>query len=188
MRVGILALQGAFAEHRRMAESLGASCFEIRSKADLLAGGGPDGIILPGGESTVQGRLMAELGITPVLREMLRDGLPALGTCAGLILLAEKIENEPGPYLGVLPVTVRRNAFGRQADSFNATGDCGAIKNFRMVFIRAPVITAAGPGTEIIARAGGAIAGARRGAVTGIAFHPELGGDPRIHAEFLKMC
>lgn len=119
MTIGVLAVQGAFIEHEHMLEKLGIPCIEIRKKADLS---GIDGIILPGGESTVQGQLLEKLDMKEPLRNMIKSGLPVLATCAGLILLAEHIGEKETPHLGTMPVTVRRNAYGRQLSQFYGHG------------------------------------------------------------------
>ena len=137
--IGVLALQGAFIEHEKTLRSLGAEVREIRQPRDLV---GLQGIVLPGGESTAQGKLLRETGLAEPLRKMILDGLPVLATCAGLILLAEK------EHLGVLPVTVRRNAYGRQLGSFNTEEEFAGIGYVPMTFIRAPYIEEAGPGAE----------------------------------------
>ena len=118
MRIAVSAVQGAFIEHEQMLSSLGVECFELRQRADLLRSF--DGLVLPGGESTVQGKLLRELDMFDELHQQIRSGLPVLGTCAGLILLAEQLSNDPNVYFGTLPVTVRRNAYGRQLGSFYA--------------------------------------------------------------------
>ena len=117
MRIGVLALQGAFIEHERMLRELGADCFEIRQLRDIS--GQIDGIVIPGGESTVQGKLLRELGIMEPLRKMIRNGLPVFGTCAGLILLAKSIDGGEPPHLAVMDITAKRNAYGRQLGSFS---------------------------------------------------------------------
>ena len=131
-KVGILALQGAFIEHKKILESLGAECVEIRQKKDLkdLAG-----IVLPGGESTVQGQLLHELDLFTPVQEKILSGLPVLATCAGLILLAQSIEGSSEKHLGTLPVTVRRNAYGRQLGSFAGAYPMKGYGQFPMVFI-----------------------------------------------------
>ena len=140
MKIGILALQGAFREHEEMLYKINPEikCIEIRQKNDLEK---IDGIILPGGESTVQGKLLKHLDMLKILQEKIKDGLPVMATCAGLILLAEKIDNDSNTYLATLPVTVRRNAYGRQLASFKTTAEFGNIGNIPMTFIRAPYIT-----------------------------------------------
>ena len=127
MRIGITAVQGAFAEHERVLEKLNIDYVELRKAEDLNT---PiDGLILPGGESTVQGKLLKELDMFGALQKQIRDGLPVLATCAGLILLAEKLSNDDHTYFGTLPVTVRRNAYGRQLGSFHTYGDFGSEKD-----------------------------------------------------------
>lgn len=186
-RIGVLAVQGAFAEHEGMLSSLGAECVEIRRPSDLA--GGISGLVLPGGESTAQGRLLRELGLLEPLRELVSGGLPVLATCAGLILLADEIEGGEAVHLGTLPVAVRRNAYGRQLGSFVARGEFSGLGAFDMAFIRAPVVVRTkNPGVEILAEVGGRIAAVRHGNQVALAFHPELGSDPRIHALFLGMA
>lgn len=138
MPIGVLALQGAFIEHEKMLRRLGADVREVRQLADL---DGLDGIVLPGGESTVQGRLLRKLNMLHPLREQIQCGLPVLATCAGLILLAQHLESGEPTHLATLPVTVRRNAYGRQLASFATTADVGSLADFPLVFIRAPYIT-----------------------------------------------
>lgn len=183
MKIGVLALQGAFIEHEKIIKKLGADCIEIRQKSDLE---GIDGIILPGGESTVQGKLLRKLGMMDILREKIKNGLPVLATCAGLILLAENIDNDDNRYLGTLPVSVRRNAYGRQLGSFETVQKVGEFEDFPMVFIRAPYISEAGDGVEVLAEVDGKIVGVRYGKQIGLAFHPEISEDVRIHREFLE--
>lgn len=184
MKIGILALQGAFAEHRRAMERLGAEVCEIRRLRDFR---GIDGLILPGGESTVQGKFLREEGLLQPVKEAVEGGMPVFGTCAGLILLAQKIANDPNVYLGTMSVTVCRNAYGRQRGSFRVTSDMGAIKDFPMVFIRAPYIQSAGRGVEVLAQVDGRIVAAREKNMLGMAFHPELTDDLRIHEYFAEM-
>lgn len=182
-RIGILAVQGAFIEHEKMLTSLGCDCVELREAQDIKD---LDGLVLPGGESTVQGRLLHELGMFDPLQALIRQGLPTLATCAGLILLAEHLSNDDNVYFGTLPVTVRRNAYGRQLGSFRTQAAYDGLGEVDMTFIRAPYIEKAGPRVEIMAQVEGKIVAARWGNQTGLAFHPELGADSRIHQQFLQ--
>lgn len=190
MRIGILSVQGAFLEHEAMLKSLGAQCLQIRQKKDL-ADGPPDGLVLPGGESTVMHKLLLELELYEPLKEMLENGLPVLATCAGLILLARKKEDGGPVCFGTLPVTVRRNAYGRQLGSFRTEGDFKGIGPVPMTFIRAPLILRASPETEILAAIqrpeGEQIAAVRFGSQLAMSFHPELTDNPAVHAFFLDM-
>jgi len=188
MKIGVLALQGAFREHQDMIRLSGAECIEIRQLSDLT-GNSLDGIVLPGGESTVQGKLLRELGMLEPLRNMIKAGTPVLATCAGLILLAEKIEGDPVSHLGTLPVTVKRNAFGRQTGSFEYTGNVGKLRNFLMTFIRAPIVTELhSRDVEILAESRDQIVAVKYGNQIGLAFHPEINDDPSIHRKFLELC
>lgn len=185
IRIGVLALQGAFIEHEHMLTDLGAVCKEIRQPSDLT---GLDGIVLPGGESTVQGQLLHKSGLFMPLRKLIADGLPTLGTCAGLILMAEKIENNSPTHLGTLPVTVRRNAYGRQLASFVTEQPVAGIGNYPMIFIRAPYIEHADKHVEILAKVDGNIVAVKYGNQIGLSFHPELSENPKIHEWFLTVC
>ncbi len=183
MQVGVLAVQGAFAEHKQMMESLGCTCREIRKKEDLSD---ISGIILPGGESTVQGKLIEALGIEDILREKIKEGLPTLATCAGLILIAENIVNDENVYLGTMPVSVKRNAYGRQLGSFERRADVRGFGEYPMIFIRAPFIESADDdNVEILADVDGHTVAAAYKNQIGLAFHPELSSDCRIHRAFL---
>lgn len=184
MRIGVLALQGAFIEHERMLRELGADCFEIRQLRDIS--GQIDGIVIPGGESTVQGKLLRELGIMEPLRKMILNGLPVFGTCAGLILLAKSIDGGEPPHLAVMDITAKRNAYGRQLGSFSTEGEFQGIGRIPMTFIRAPYISSA-DGAEILAAVDGKAVAARQGNMIVTAFHPELTSDARVHGYFLDM-
>ena len=184
MRIGVLALQGAFIEHERMLRELGADCFEIRQLRDIS--GQINGIVIPGGESTVQGKLLRELGIMEPLRKMIRNGLPVFGTCAGLILLAKSIDGGEPPHLAVMDITAKRNAYGRQLGSFSTEGEFQGIGRIPMTFIRAPYISSA-DGAEILAAVDGKSVAARQGNMIVTAFHPELTSDARVHGYFLDM-
>lgn len=184
MTIGVLALQGAFAEHEKMLHELGASCVELRQKQDLEKDF--DGLILPGGESTVQGKLLKELDMLDELKKRIQNGLPVLATCAGLILLAEKIDGEEYSYFGTLPVTVKRNAYGRQLGSFYTEDKFGELESVPMPFIRAPYIAEVQDGVKILAQVNGNIVGAEYKNQIGISFHPEVRKDTRIHEYFLR--
>ncbi len=192
MKVGVLAVQGAFALHARRIEGLGAVAVEVRTAAALAE---VDALVLPGGESTAISMLLERSGLVAPLRERLAAGMPALGTCAGMILLAgEVVDGRPDQIsLGAIDVAVRRNAFGRQVDSFEADlpvrglgggDDDPAV--VRAVFIRAPVVERVGPGVEVLAEVDGRAVACRQGAVMVTAFHPELTADDRLHRAFLR--
>lgn len=195
MTTAVLALQGAFAEHGAMLDALGEPWFELRCGNDLKRSF--DRLVLPGGESTTQGRLLRDEGMLEPLKARIEDGMPVLATCAGLILLAEQIvEGEAsGPngaraprfaqHLATLDVTVERNAYGRQLASFHAHAEFAGLGEVPMSFIRAPRIVEVGDGVEPLARVDGAIVAVREGAQIACAFHPELDGDMRIHELFL---
>ena len=187
MKVGVLALQGAFREHREVLDALDIECVEVRVPEHL---GGVDALILPGGESTTMTRLLDTSGLREPLTGLLRDGLPALGTCAGLILAAVEVLDGRADQvpLGVLDVTVRRNAYGRQRDSFEADLDVVGITgpSFPGVFIRAPVVERVGAEVDVLAEYAGEPVLVRGGAVWGSTFHPELSGDLRVHQRFLQ--
>lgn len=186
MKIAVLALQGAFAEHEKMLSSLGAECFEIRQEQDLHQEF--DGLVLPGGESTVMGKLLRELKLLEPLREKIRAGLPVFGTCAGLILLAEKLSNDGNVYLGTLPVTVRRNAYGRQLGSFFIQGEVQGVGKVPMTFIRAPYIESVESGVEILAKTEEKIVAVRYQNQVGISFHPEVTESTQMHKYFLDIC
>lgn len=185
MQIAVLALQGAFIEHERMLARLGVPSFEIRQKSDLSR---PfDGLILPGGESTVQGKLLRELGLFEPLRERIAGGLPTFGTCAGLLLLAKQIENDGRTHFATMDIVAVRNAYGRQLGSFFTVAACKGIGNIPMTFIRAPYIASVGGNAEVLAEVDGNIVAARQGKQLVTAFHPELNDDPSIHRAFLGM-
>lgn len=186
-RIGVLALQGAFREHIRMLGSLGVDTREVRATGELE---GLDGLVIPGGESTTMGLLMDKGGLLHPLREFVQRR-PVFGTCAGLIMLARETVDGEQPLLKAMDITVRRNAFGRQTRSFEgpvdlflSPGDAGI---FHGIFIRAPWVEDVGPGVEVIARCDGHIVGVRQDHMIGVAFHPELGSDTRLHAYFLRV-
>lgn len=185
MTIAVLAVQGAFIEHEKKLEKLGATCIELRKAEDLKQH--YDGLVLPGGESTVQGKLLKELGMYDTLKSQIESGMPVLATCAGMILLAEKIEGGEAGHLQTMPVTVKRNAYGRQLGSFHTDADFGGLGQVPMTFIRAPYIAEAGEDVKILAEVDGKIVAARQGRQLVTAFHPELDGDTRIHEYFLNM-
>lgn len=187
MRIGVLAVQGAFIEHEQVLEGLGAEVVELRKRESL--GVEIDGLVLPGGESTVQGKLMRELNMLEPLKKKIENGLPVLATCAGLILLAEQITNDEHSYFGTLPVLVRRNAYGRQLGSFYTEKDFGTLGRVPMTFIRAPYIEQVKEGVEVLAEVDGNIVAVRYGNQLGMSFHPELNEDSSIHEYFIReMC
>ena len=184
MNIGILAVQGAFIEHAHMIEQLGHTAIEIRQKSDL---DGLEGLILPGGESTVQGQLLNKLDMMTDIRNMINEGLPTLATCAGLILLASHIADDTTVHIGTLPVTVRRNAYGRQLSSFVTNSDIKDIGSYPMTFIRAPYIESVDDNVEVLSTVDNHIIAARYKNQIGLSFHPELTDDTRIHEYFLSM-
>lgn len=184
MRVAVLAVQGAFIEHERMLTGLGATVFEIRKKTDLEQDF--DALVLPGGESTVMGKLLRELDLLEPLRKKIKSGMPVLATCAGLILLAEHISNDENVYFGTMPVTVKRNAYGRQLGSFEVEMEVKHVGKVPLRFIRAPFIEAAGEGVEILAKVDENIVAAQFRNQIALAFHPELTQSTDIHKYFLE--
>jgi 5'-phosphate synthase pdxT subunit len=184
LRIGVLAVQGAFAEHRKSLEKLGVETFEIRQLRDLEQDF--DGLVLPGGESTVQGKLLHDLGLFVPLRERIESGLPTFGTCAGLILLAEKLSNDGHTYFATTPVTIERNAYGRQLGSFYTEEYFEGIGKIPMTFIRAPLIQRASKDVQVLATVQNQIVAVRYKNQLAISFHPELNNDLRIHRYFIE--
>lgn len=185
-RVGVLALQGAFDAHVQRFRALGADAFEVRTVDDLAR---VDAVALPGGESTTMSRLLVSSGVFDALGGLIRAGLPVFGTCAGMILLAtDVLDGRPDQVgFGAIDITVRRNAYGRQVDSFEADLSVAGLDSpFHAVFIRAPVVERAGPGVVPLATHEGRIVLAQQGAITVASFHPELTEDVRLHARFLE--
>lgn len=188
LTIGVLALQGDFAEHAAMLRGLGASPREVRLARDL---DGLDGLIIPGGESTAITRLMRLYDLLEPLRERVGGGLPTWGTCAGAIILAREAIGLDQANIGAMDIRVRRNAFGRQVDSFEADLPVEplGLAPYHAIFIRAPVIEQAGPGVTVLARlTDGTAVAAREGTMLATSFHPELTADPRFHAYFLQMA
>jgi 5'-phosphate synthase pdxT subunit len=202
-RVGVFALQGDVREHLRVLESLGASATGVRRVRELDE---CEGLVIPGGESTTMVKLARTFDLFEPIRQRIKEGMPVLGTCAGMIMLAERVEDglPEQETLGGLDITVRRNAFGRQVDSFEGEVDfAGLDQPVHAVFIRAPWVESAGPGVEVLARlddsaavgaareapqaAAGRIVAVREGPLMATSFHPEVAGDGRIHRLFLDL-
>ena len=187
MKIGVLALQGDFALHRQALERIGVTSLEVRKPEALTA---VDGLIIPGGESTTLLKLMDAWGFVPALRRFHAEGGPMFGTCAGLIVLAKEVLNPQQFSLGLIDMTVERNAYGRQKESFEADGEIaldGEKRAIRMVFIRAPRILRVGETVEPLVIYRGECAMARQGNVLVSAFHPELSDDPTVHGVFTRM-
>ena len=186
--IGVLALQGAVREHVGMLEDVGARGIALKYPSELHL---CSALIIPGGESTAIGRLMGEYGFLDEVRELARQGMPIYGTCAGLIMLAGRLVEGDQPLLGLMDITVRRNAYGRQVDSFEADIHLRGIEDpsrpFRAVFIRAPWIEEVGPKVEVLGEHGGRAVIARQDVMLVSAFHPELTNDGRVHRYFLGM-
>ena len=191
MKIAVLALQGAFLEHEMKLRRLGVDCFEVRQKQDWLQE--KDALIIPGGESTTQGKLLDELGLLLPIREEIENGLPVFGTCAGLILLSRDVEGNSEtapapPRLGTMQITTARNAYGRQLGSFRVESTFAGIEGqIPMTFIRAPYIKDATEAVEVLAKVDDRIVAARQGNQLVTAFHPELDADTHVHEYFLNM-
>ena len=191
MKIGVLALQGAFAEHRKMLKKLGIESFEIRKKSDLsnaVNDNDIDGLIVPGGESTVIGKLLYDLDLFDDIKKIILEGLPVFGTCAGLILLARKIENDSRTYLGAMDIKVRRNAYGRQLGSFFTESEFKGLGVIPMTFIRAPYISSVGKKVEILSEVDGNVVAAKENNILVTSYHPELNDDLKVHEFFIEMC
>jgi pyridoxal 5'-phosphate synthase pdxT subunit len=189
LTIGVLAVQGDVREHVRVLTELGAEAYGIRRPNELAH---LDGLVIPGGESTTMDKLVRAFDLFDPLRALIADGLPVYGSCAGMIMLADRIA-EGRPYqqtLGGLDITVRRNAFGRQVDSFEEDIEFVGLDGgpVRAVFIRAPWVEDAGDGVDVLARAAGKIVAVRQGALLATSFHPEVTGDARVHELFVEMC
>lgn len=185
MKVAVLAVQGAFIEHEKALERLGVETVELRKAEDLEQDF--DGLVLPGGESTVQSRLLKELSMFEPLKKKIEEGLPVLATCAGLILLAQNISNDENRCFATLPVTVKRNAYGRQLGSFYYEGEIKGIGTFPMEFIRAPYIESVEKNVEILAQVEEKIVSVAYKNQLAFSFHPELTGNDRIHDKFIEL-
>ncbi|MCS6918371.1 MAG: pyridoxal 5'-phosphate synthase glutaminase subunit PdxT [Fimbriimonadales bacterium] len=186
MKVGVLALQGDFAEHRAMLARIGVEAREVRKLSDLEP---VDALIIPGGESTTIGKLMARYELDKAIRARAEQGMPIYGTCAGMILLAKTIEGSEQPRLGLMDITVLRNAFGRQIDSFEADIPFKPTpeRPVRGVFIRAPIVLEVRAGVEVLSEFNGKIVAVQQGNLLATAFHPELTDDERVHRYFLSL-
>lgn len=182
---GILAVQGAFAEHAAMLDRLGAPWRLLRAADDF--DDAVTRVILPGGESTTQGKLLRSTGLFEPIAAHIAAGRPVFGTCAGMILLARRLENDDHVYFGALDALVRRNAYGRQLGSFTATGSFGDIADLPLVFIRGPYVAEVGPGATVETVVDGHPVGLRQGRIIATAFHPELTDDTRLHELFLSL-
>lgn len=185
MTIAVVAVQGAFIEQEQRLQELGVDCIELRKKEDLEQ---PyDGIVLPGGESTVQGKLLRELGMFDTIHKQIQEGMPVFATCAGLILLAGELENDTRSYFKTLPVTVRRNAYGRQLGSFYTEQEVKGIGVVPMTFIRAPYISKVDGKVEVLATVEEHIVAVKYKNQLAMSFHPELDEDVRIHQKFVEM-
>lgn len=187
MKIGVLALQGAFSEHIRILTQLGVQTTEVRLPGEL---DGLDGLIIPGGESTAIIRLVDKYGLREPICHLGLAGVPIMGTCAGLILLAKSAARDDLKTFGLMDITVHRNAFGRQVDSFEVSLNmpCLGAELYRAIFIRAPIIETIGTSCNVLASLhSGEIVAVRQGNLLALAFHPELDSDTRLHSYFLKM-
>lgn len=185
LQIAVMALQGAFIEHEKMLQRLGAETFEVRQLSDWQRH--KDGVILPGGESTTQLKLLRDLGLLEPLRHDIEAGLPVFGTCAGLILLAKDVEGEDFDRISTMDITVRRNAYGRQLGSFYTEAPLQGVGMVPMTFIRAPYIDSVQGEAEALAVVDKHIVAARQGRQLVTAFHPELNDDTCVHDFFLHM-
>ena len=189
MKIGILALQGAFAEHERVLERLGVENVELRNLEDFQKYQKElSGLILPGGESTTMGKLLRDQDMLIPIREAILSGLPVFGTCAGLILLAKEITSQDESHLGTMDMVVERNAYGRQLGSFYTEAECKGVGKIPMTFIRGPIISSVGEDVEILARVDNQIVAAQEKNMLVTSFHPELTEDVRLHQYFINMC
>jgi 5'-phosphate synthase pdxT subunit len=187
MKIAVLALQGAFIEHERMLEQLGVETLELRQEADCDKDF--DALVLPGGESTVMGKLLREMNMFDKIRNKIANGMPVFGTCAGLLLLAGNIENDNRSHLALMDITAERNAYGRQLGSFETTADFKGIGEIPMRFIRAPYIKTVRDGVDVLAVVDDRIVAARENNMLVTAFHPELTKSDAVHKYFIeKVC
>ena len=189
MKIGILALQGAFAEHIKVLEKLGVDSVELRNLEDFQQDQSDlSGLILPGGESTTMGKLLRDQHMLTPIREAILSGLPVFGTCAGLILLARQITSQKESHLGTMDMVVERNAYGRQLGSFFTEAECKGVGKIPMIFIRGPIISRVGEGVDILATVDNQIVAAQEKNMLVTSFHPELTDDVGLHQYFIKMC
>lgn len=186
MKIGVLALQGAVAEHIQMLSSLGAEAVPVRLPSELE---GLDALIIPGGESTTIGKLLSDYSLLEPIRRLAKKGFPIFGTCAGLVLLAKKVPNLKLEPIGMMDIQVKRNAFGRQVDSFEADLKIPALHDgsFHGVFIRAPIIEKVDSNVDVLCQLNGKPVAVKQGNMMACAFHPELTGDTRLHKYFLDI-
>lgn len=189
MKIGILALQGAFEEHAKVLEKLGVASIEIRNLEDFQQHQSDlSGLILPGGESTTMGKLLRDQNMLLPLRGAILNGLPVFGTCAGLILLAKEITSQEESHLATMDIVVERNAYGRQLGSFYTEAECKGVGKIPMTFIRGPIISSLGEDVEILATVDDQIVAAQEKNMLVTSFHPELTDDARLHQYFINMC
>ena len=189
MKIGILALQGAFAEHAKVLDKLGVTSVEIRNLEDFQQYQSDlSGLILPGGESTTMGKLLRDQNMLISLRGAILNDLPVFGTCAGLILLAKKITSQEESHLATMDIVVERNAYGRQLGSFYTEAECKGVGQIPMTFIRGPIISSVGEGVEVLATVDDQIVAAQEKNMLVTSFHPELTDDARLHQYFINMC
>lgn len=189
MKIGILALQGAFEEHEKVLDKLGVTSVEIRNLDDFQQHQSDlSGLILPGGESTTMGKLLRDQQMLLPIREAILSGLPVFGTCAGLILLAREITSQEESHLATMDIVVERNAYGRQLGSFYTEAECKGVGKIPMIFIRGPIISSLGEDAEILATVDDQIVAAQEKNMLVTSFHPELTDDVSLHQYFIKMC
>jgi 5'-phosphate synthase pdxT subunit len=186
VKIGVLALQGAVTEHIKMLSALNTEAVPVRLPSEL---NGLDALVIPGGESTTISKMLSDYDLTEPIRKLANQGFPLFGTCAGLILLAKKVPNLDMESIGVMDIEVKRNAFGRQIDSFETDLQIPTLGNgtFKGIFIRAPMIERAKRGVEILCQLNGSPVAARQGKLLACAFHPELSGDLRLHRYFVNL-
>lgn len=184
MNIAVLALQGAFLEHEQMLARLGVDTFEVRQLADWNKP--KDALVIPGGESTTQSKLLRELGLLQPVREFILAGGPVFGTCAGMIMLAKEIEGGDFERISTMDIHVCRNAYGRQLGSFHTQACMKGVGDVPMTFIRAPYIQSVGKGVDVLSEVDGHIVAARQGNQLAISFHPELCDDLRVHEYFVE--